>query len=100
MANVQTLLRRLSEIERSIGVIDSLSIRRMVLETQDYILESQRESVEAYRPKQPRLSAHNARLWCVKYFPGSLHPQVKNHCTPQGEASKITHVEYVGDNPQ
>jgi hypothetical protein len=40
------VLRRLSEIERAIGILDSISIRRMVIETQDYILQSQKKSIE------------------------------------------------------
>lgn len=52
------LLRRLCEIEAAIGVADPLTLRRMIVETQDYILEVQRESVETAR----RESGETARL--------------------------------------
>lgn len=49
MDRLPGILRRLSEIEAAIGVLDYLSIRRMVVETQDHILEMQREMLESSR---------------------------------------------------
>jgi hypothetical protein len=43
------LLRRLLEIERAIGICDSLSIRKMIIEAEDYVLQSQKEQVEKGR---------------------------------------------------
>lgn len=51
------ILRRLSEIERAVGVLDSISIRKMVIETQDYILESQKEAAQTARLKDPQITA-------------------------------------------
>lgn len=48
------VLRRLSEIERAIGVLDSISIRKMLIDTQDYILLSQKNSLETARVDDPR----------------------------------------------
>jgi hypothetical protein len=48
------LLRRLSDIENAVGVLDSISIRRMIIETQEYILHSQKRSVEAIRLRNSR----------------------------------------------
>lgn len=50
------ILRRLSEIERAIGVLDSISIRKMLMETQDYILQSQKESTQTARLNDSRLA--------------------------------------------
>ena len=50
------VLRRLSEIGRAIGVLDSISIRKMLIETQDYILQSQRESTRTARLNDSRLA--------------------------------------------
>ena len=47
----QVMLAKLTEIERSIGVVDTLSLRTMVLEAQDYILNSQKESLHQLRQK-------------------------------------------------
>jgi hypothetical protein len=47
------VLRRLLEIERAVGVLDSLSIRKMLIETQDYILESQKDSLRTARMNAP-----------------------------------------------
>ncbi len=49
----QTVLRKLTEIERSLGVVDTLSLRRMIIETQDYILQNQKESVQQLRQSSP-----------------------------------------------
>jgi hypothetical protein len=43
--SLQEILRRLYEIERAVGVLDSLSVRKLVIEVQDFVLESQKESV-------------------------------------------------------
>ena len=40
------VLQRSSEIELATGDLDSLSIRQMVIETQDYIAQSQKKLVE------------------------------------------------------
>lgn len=37
----------LLEIESSIGVLDVFSLRRLVMETQEYILHSEKSSLEA-----------------------------------------------------
>ena len=47
-----SLLERLIEIERAIGVKDSIALRRMVVDTQDYVLQMQKEYAEFLRPKQ------------------------------------------------
>ena len=46
------LLERLIEIERAIGVKDPITLRRMVIDTQDYVLQMQKEYAEFLRPKQ------------------------------------------------
>ena len=48
------VLRRLSEIEQAIGVLDSISVRRMVMEAQDYILQSQKEAAQIVRLNEQR----------------------------------------------
>lgn len=45
------LLTRLTEIERAIGAVDAITLRRMVIETQEYVLQSQKEGVEDLRRK-------------------------------------------------
>lgn len=52
--NSSQLLTKLTEIERSIGVVDTLTLRRMILEAQDYILRSQEESIQQLRQKTPQ----------------------------------------------
>ncbi|HEV2324444.1 MAG TPA: hypothetical protein VGS10_10895 [Terracidiphilus sp.] len=47
-------MTKLTEIERSIGVVDTLSLRRMILEAQDYILRSQKETIQQLRQKPPK----------------------------------------------
>lgn len=54
--DVQQILRRLTEIERAIGVRDSVSIRKMIMEAEDYILESQRLSLQTARADDPRMA--------------------------------------------
>lgn len=54
--NCSQLLHRLSEIERAVGVLDLISIKRMVRETQDYILQSQKESTQAVRVNETRIA--------------------------------------------
>ncbi|HEV2133567.1 MAG TPA: hypothetical protein VGR47_04840 [Terracidiphilus sp.] len=46
----------MSEIERAVGVLDSFSVRKMLIETQDYILYAQKESLQATTVKDPRLA--------------------------------------------
>lgn len=50
------VLRRLQEIERAIGVLDSFSIKRMLIDMQDHILESQKESLQTARVKETRVA--------------------------------------------
>lgn len=47
--NYREILNRLVEIECSIGALDALSLRKMVMETQQYVLESERASLDAIR---------------------------------------------------
>lgn len=55
--NSSQVLHKLNEIERAIGVVDTLSLRRMIIETQDYILQNQKESILELRQKPPRATA-------------------------------------------
>ena len=55
--NSSQVLHKLTEIERAIGVVDTLSLRRMIIETQDYILQDQKESILQLRQKPPRTTA-------------------------------------------
>lgn len=55
--NCSQLLTKLTEIERSIGVVDTVSLRRMIIETQDYILQNQKESIQQLRQRPARESA-------------------------------------------
>lgn len=48
------LLNRLSDIEHAIGVVDSISIRRMIVETQEYVLQSQKQLVDTNRLRDSR----------------------------------------------
>ena len=48
------VLAKLAEIERAIGAADSLALRRMVIELQDYIIQSQKESIEVLRQRAGR----------------------------------------------
>ena len=43
------VLRRLREIERAIGVLDTVSIRRMIIETEDCVFELQKDVVRTTR---------------------------------------------------
>lgn len=52
--NSSQLLKKLTEIERAIGVVDTLSLRRMIVEAQDYVLESQKVAVQELRQKSMR----------------------------------------------
>jgi hypothetical protein len=51
--SVNILLEKLIEIERSIGVETDTTLRKQVLEAQDYVLEIQKEIVDKLR-KEPR----------------------------------------------
>jgi hypothetical protein len=53
----QVVLTKLTEIERSIGLVDTLSLRRMIIETQDYILQNQKESMQQLRQRPSRAAA-------------------------------------------
>jgi hypothetical protein len=55
--NSSQLLHKLTEIERAIGNVDTLSLRCMIIETQDYILQDQKESVQQLRQKPSRTTA-------------------------------------------
>lgn len=55
--NCSQVLIKLTEIERAIGVVDSLSLRKMILEAQDFILQSQKQNVEELRLHLPRKTA-------------------------------------------
>lgn len=50
------VLRRLHEIERAIGVLDFISIRKMIIETEDYILKSQEEFAKTARVNETRMA--------------------------------------------
>lgn len=54
--NCPQVLRRLHEIERAIGVLDFISIKKMIIETEDYILNSQKESVQTARVNETRVA--------------------------------------------
>ena len=47
--NCLQVLRRLREIERAIGVLDSVSIRRMIIEAEDCVFELQKEAAKTGR---------------------------------------------------
>ena len=52
--NCLQVLRRLHEIERAIGVLDPVSIRRMIIDAEDCIFESQKNVVRATRLSDTR----------------------------------------------
>ena len=49
--NSTQLLSKLTEIERAIGVVDTLSLRKMIVEAQEYVLQSQKENIQELRKK-------------------------------------------------
>lgn len=49
--NISLVLDRLIEIERAIGVVDSLSLRKMVVEAQEIVLQAQRQTVRELRQR-------------------------------------------------
>jgi hypothetical protein len=51
--NTTVLLQKLTEIERSIGVETNATIRNQVLDLQDFVLETQKQTLENLR-KQPK----------------------------------------------
>ena len=51
--NIQILLAKLIEIERSIGVETNTTLHKQVLDAQDYVLGMHKEIVERLR-KEPR----------------------------------------------
>lgn len=46
------VLSRLTEIDRAIGVVDFITLRKMIHALQDDILHSQKESIEELRKKK------------------------------------------------
>lgn len=48
-SDFREVIRRLIEIERAIGVLDALSIRRMIIEIEDYVLRLEKEVFEMAR---------------------------------------------------
>ncbi len=54
--NINILLGKLIDIERSIGVETDTTLRNQVLDAQDYLLGIQKEIVEKLR-KEPRRAA-------------------------------------------
>lgn len=50
--NCSQMLSRLTEIDRAIGIVDSITLRKMIHELQDDILHSQKESIEELRKKR------------------------------------------------
>jgi hypothetical protein len=51
--NSSQLLIKLTEIDRAIGVVDFIELRKMVQALEDYIFESQKETVQQLREKSP-----------------------------------------------
>jgi hypothetical protein len=45
------ILGKLAEIERSIGYVDSVALRRMVVEAQELVLQAQKETIQELRQK-------------------------------------------------
>ncbi|HEX8711034.1 MAG TPA: hypothetical protein VF730_04110 [Terracidiphilus sp.] len=45
------MLDRLIEIERAIGVVDSLSLRKMVVEAQEVVLQAQKQAIQDLRQR-------------------------------------------------
>lgn len=43
------ILRRLIEIERAIGVLDAFSLRRLVMEAEEDILQWEKEALETFQ---------------------------------------------------
>lgn len=52
--NSSQMLTKLTEIERSIGVVDFLELRRMIQDLEDYILQSQKETIQELHQKTGR----------------------------------------------
>jgi hypothetical protein len=54
VVSVHSLLQKLIEIEQSIGVETDTTLRKQVLDAQDYLLQMQKEIVEnlRYRPRR------------------------------------------------
>lgn len=51
------VLKRLREIERAIGVLDAVSIRRMIIEAEDCVLDLQKELLKDSRLHEARTAA-------------------------------------------
>lgn len=49
--NISLVLDRLIEIERAIGVVDSLSLRKMVVEAQEAVLQAQKQAIHDLRQR-------------------------------------------------
>lgn len=54
------VLERLLEIERAVGVQDAQTVRRMVIDTEEFILKLQRESIRTLRFEQDSSSVASA----------------------------------------
>lgn len=85
MNRLPEIIRRLCEIEAAIGVLDSLSIRRMICETQDYILESQKKLIQGAGPKNLQLGAEGTQPFCAEYVPAYFGPVAKRDWTQDNE---------------
>lgn len=55
-------MRRLLEIEISIGMLDDFSLRRLVMDTEEYILQSQKSLLNAHRMKNGAVSESGGDL--------------------------------------
>lgn len=51
------VLRRLHEIERAIGVLDYISVKKMLIEMEDYVLRLHKESVHKALSHETRVVA-------------------------------------------
>lgn len=49
------MLRRLHEIERAIGALDSISLRKMIIDAEDFVVQSQKHSVQTARSSDLRM---------------------------------------------
>lgn len=54
----QQLLSRLLEIERAIGVLDAVSLRRLVMEAEEYVLQYEKSSLQVLQLKLLRTRSY------------------------------------------